>query len=197
MRLQETGNRCGGLRAGGRGRGSGFVWRAGGSAGWDVDEMEVLGAGLKATAAFEKFRELKTKEPTGWLALFQVRDQAGKAEAGSRHDETRTHKVVVLANSDLIDNWELPRSHWIPFQASNVGSLGLRFRFLPEPGGAAASRSSRSAISSAFSSALRRRRKSVRDRPNSHSKRAHGRLSAAVAGRHAFARLRLRQSNVS
>jgi tetratricopeptide (TPR) repeat protein len=39
------------------------------------------GAPQKATAAFEKFRELKAKQPTGWLALFQVRDQGGNAEA--------------------------------------------------------------------------------------------------------------------
>jgi tetratricopeptide (TPR) repeat protein len=40
------------------------------------------GAPQKATAAFEKFRELKAKQSTGWLELFQLRDQPGNADAG-------------------------------------------------------------------------------------------------------------------
>ena len=60
-------------------------------------------------------------------------------------------KIVVLTNSDLID---LGVAVPLPFQTSIVGSLGCRFRVLPEPGGVAA-RDPRTPPSTRRSAALR------------------------------------------
>src|SRR5215471_6008893 len=60
----------------------------------------------------------------------------------------------TVANSDLIDKLGVAVPPSIPFQTSIVGSLGCRFRFLPEPGGVAA-RDPRTPPSTRRSAALR------------------------------------------
>jgi hypothetical protein len=62
--------------------------------------------------------------------------------------------AVLLANSDLIDKLGVAVFLSIPFRSPIIGSLGRRFRFLPEPGGAAA-RDPRSPPSTRRSAALR------------------------------------------
>jgi hypothetical protein len=61
---------------------------------------------------------------------------------------------VLLANSDLIDKLGVAVFLSIPFRPPIIGSLGRRFRFLPEPGGAPA-RDPRSPPSTRRSAALR------------------------------------------